>query len=177
MTEGFNATSLANFDFSTQTVRRGRIIQPPFDNMTPQTFSLILASIPPFWRTICPISLSSSADLDAQNPLNANTRNPICPNMHCALSKVCPVFNDPSGARPCRYNPCRYVHLVKTCEREAEGGECRYGENRKGYFPPGGRKGHFEKRVHRGQCTEEEWRIRCVLVGLRGLHARGGYMG
>jgi len=74
---------------------------------------------------------------------------------------------------------CRFVHLRQTCEFEAEGKACFY-KNREKMWRNGKRyreEEYREKKVHAEDVSQEEWKARVILAGLRGAHGRREYMG
>jgi hypothetical protein len=68
-----------------------------------------------------------------------------------------------------------------TCEKEiADGGngKCEHLEaGKRGLQGKEGRRKHLRTKAHKGDCGREEWSVRVIVEGLRGLHERGEYVG
>jgi hypothetical protein len=86
------------------------------------------------------------------------------------MKKIC--RSKAGSVRQCKSTPCSSVHEKRTCEEEASGMECSFLKKGTEY-----RKEHIQWTVHKRDIGEEEWRVRYVLAGLRGLHEQGVYTG
>lgn len=130
---------------------------PQPNTPSPEMIEVIASTIPQHFRVICPHSLTITSGL--------------CPNTNCTMKKLCEVFYK----RTCYPKNCKYVHEKKSCEVEVTGrGECNYLR-----LPRinADRRAHMRGAVHKRDVGQEEWRIRCVLAGLREAHVQGIYIG
>lgn len=136
---------------------------PPIDSTTsPAMLAVIIETLPRYFRSLCPHSLSYCTP---------------CPNPRCTLKRVCrQTYIGPNSKfknnKRCPRDTCKHVHDRLTCPESARGLHCAFKP-----FAAENRKDHLGRFVHAGDVGGEEWRIRCVLVGLVGVHELGGYMG
>ncbi|KAF8846787.1 hypothetical protein BDZ45DRAFT_682313 [Acephala macrosclerotiorum] len=131
---------------------------PPPRPQPPQDVLLLVLSLPPRFYGICPNSLCASMAYRCTIP-------------SCRLQHVCEAYNDEDG-KGCNDRNCRFVHEYRSCEDEVEGFGCRFA--RVNHFSSK-KKGHMEKKAHQHFVSDEEWKARVIVAGLRNAHLEGKY--
>ncbi|CZR61754.1 uncharacterized protein PAC_11651 [Phialocephala subalpina] len=134
-------------------------VPPPPRPQTPQedVLSLVL-SLPARFYGICPKSLCASMAYQCTIP-------------SCRLQHVCEAYNDENG-NGCNDKNCRFVHEYRSCEDEVEGFRCRFAHVA---HSSAKRKGHMEKKAHQHFVSNEEWKARVTVAGLRNAHFEAKY--
>ena len=151
------------------TSRMAFVPSPPMQRVSPQRTSsrtvlpkemvaVIASTIAPRFRGICPNSLVNSYP---------------CNILGCKMRRACAAHNDEDG-RGCHNPKCGDVHELMTCLEEVDGLACSWLKVKKDQMR---REAHFAKRVHKNDCSREEWKDREVIAGLRDAHNEGQYNG
>lgn len=142
--------------------------RPNSDEISDSDLNAMIASLPPRFYGVCPVSLVSMDH---------------CPVEGCSLARTCDAYNDEFGPGCEGFTiegPCRQVHEYRTCKFEIDSSKpCRYAkptkEDRKQDFQRL-RQCHMMTRAHKGNCDSEEWKHRILMGDLRTIHLTGRYL-
>lgn len=128
----------------------------------------IVASLPARFYGVCPVSLVSSK------------KSPLSP---CSLVEICNSYNDefgPGCMRSMNGEICPYLHEFRTCAEDVGNldkkirNHCSIAKMGKKEWTAESRA-HMKTRVHKGHCSNEEWKHREVVAGLIDVHLDGRY--